>query len=236
MWSLNKVRVKPFEKGKGIPPQTPEIVKNKPYVRKGEKPKTGRNWMPLLRGSLINRYINLWNNNYWISYGKWLAAPRDSKIFEALEKIVVRQTGDRLIATMVNNKYIQRNNLHIILLKERNDLLLYLLALINSKLMDYFYWFINPEKGEALAEVKKRHLEILPIVILEKSKEITKINKIVSQMLETQKQFQAATSEGDKAVYKQKIDLLDKQIDDLVYKLYDLTDEEIKIVEESLFS
>ena len=45
-----------------------------------------------------------------------------------------------------------------------------------------------------------------------------------------------STSEADKAIHKQKIDLLDKQIDALVYKLYDLTDEEIKIVEDSLSS
>ncbi len=38
-------------------------------------------------------------------------------------------------------------------------------------------------------------------------------------------------SEADKAVYEQKISMLDEQIDSLVYKLYGLSDEEIKIVE-----
>lgn len=40
--------------------------------------------------------------------------------------------------------------------------------------------------------------------------------------------------EQDKKLYKTQIDLLDHQIDTLVYKLYDLTKEEIKVVEESL--
>ena len=33
---------------------------------------------------------------------------------------------------------------------------------------------------------------------------------------------------------KKKIDLIDRQIDNLVYELYELTPEEIKIVEESV--
>ena len=41
----------------------------------------------------------------------------------------------------------------------------------------------------------------------------------------------AVKSENDKKLYQQKIDLIDKQIDSLVYELYNLTDEEIKIIE-----
>ncbi|MRS02665.1 hypothetical protein EG832_05490, partial [bacterium] len=47
--------VKPFEEGKGAPPQTKEVMKTKPFVKEGVKP--GKDWSPLLRGSLINRYI-----------------------------------------------------------------------------------------------------------------------------------------------------------------------------------
>ena len=77
--------VKPFAKGRGTPPQTAEIVKTHPYVREGDKP--GDGWLPLMRGSLIQRYKNLWNNNYWIMYGEMLAEPRDPRIFQAPEKI-----------------------------------------------------------------------------------------------------------------------------------------------------
>ena len=35
-----------------------------------------------------------------------------------------------------------------------------------------------------------------------------------------------------KKYLKQKIEIIDKQIDDLIYKLYNITDEEIKIIEE----
>lgn len=46
-------------------------------------------------------------------------------------------------------------NLHIILPRDQRYQLLYILGLINSKLMDVAYAVMNPEKGEALAEIKK---------------------------------------------------------------------------------
>ena len=50
-------------------------------------------------------------------------------------------------------------------------------------------------------------------------------------MLEIQKQLHSAKTESDKQFYQKKADIIDKQIDTLVYELYGLTDEEIKIVE-----
>ena len=47
---------KPFEKGKGFPPQTERTMIEKPFVKEGVMP--GNEWMPLLRGSLIERYTN----------------------------------------------------------------------------------------------------------------------------------------------------------------------------------
>ena len=38
-------------------------------------------------------------------------------------------------------------------------------------------------------------------------------------------------NDSDKKLLQQKCDLLDKQIDKLVYELYELTEEEIKIVD-----
>ncbi len=155
--------VKPFEIGKGNPPQTEKIAKERPYVVEGVAIDKSKNWSPLLRGSLIQRYRNLWNGDYWILYGEWLAAPRSPEIFDAPKKIMVRQTGDSIIATIIESGYIARNNMHILLKNENPYKLEYLLGLMNSKLMDFSYSFINPEKGEALAEIKKKHVEQLPI-------------------------------------------------------------------------
>ena len=156
--------VKPFEKGKGSPQQTEKTLKEKPFVKEGIAP--DKTFSPLLRGSLIQRYRNLWHQDYWIKYGPWLAAPRDPAIFSAPLKIVVRQTGDSITATLINDDFFARDNLHIILPQNMSYDLRYVLGVINSKLLDFVYGFMNPEKGEALAQVKKQHVEQLPIRIL----------------------------------------------------------------------
>ena len=147
--------VKPFEKGKGIPPQTEETMREKPFVKEGSQP--SKEWLPLMRGSLMNRYVNFWKNDYWILYGDWLAAPRQPEIFQAPEKIIVRQTGDTIIATIIEKNIICRDNLHICIPHTKISIK-YVLGLLNSKLMNFIYSFINPERGEALAQVKRlRH-------------------------------------------------------------------------------
>jgi hypothetical protein len=52
-------------------------------------------------------------------------------------------------------------------------------------------------------------------------------------MLEATKQLAAARPERDKNFYESKCATLDRQIDNLVYELYNLTPDEIAIVEGS---
>ena len=54
---------------------------------------------------------------------------------------------------------------------------------------------------------------------------------LVEQMLSTQKKLHETSSPIEKKQYQQEADILDKQIDTLVYELYELTPEEVKIVE-----
>ena len=54
---------------------------------------------------------------------------------------------------------------------------------------------------------------------------------LVDQMLAAKGQLAGARSDKDKDFYDKKCAALDRQIDALVYELYGLTEEEIKIVE-----
>ena len=54
---------------------------------------------------------------------------------------------------------------------------------------------------------------------------------LADQMLETQKRLPQAFSNEDKKLLKQRVAILDRQIDRAVYELYGLTGEEVKIVE-----
>jgi hypothetical protein len=208
--------VKPYEVGKGNPKQTKVTLAEKPFTKNHKVDDT---FVPLIGGSDFHRYKLKWNNDNYISYGPWLAAPRDSEIFKKDEKIIVRQTSDKLIATIIDKGFIMRNNTHILIADNTNYKLKFILALLNSKLFDFIYWTINPEKGEALAEVKAMHLDQLPIRLADNKTQM-KIQILADQILAKKKE----SSTTDTTV-------LETQIDQLVYQLYDLTEEEIKIVE-----
>jgi len=226
---------KPFQVGKGKPHQTRNIVDEKPFVGEVQRDSTFR---PLLRGSLIKSYRILWDNDYWISFGKWLAEPRYSASYEAPEKIVIRQTGDSLIAALDRDQFIVRDNLYTIVPRQEEIALLFILGLLNSRLLTWFYQSIlNPEMGEALAQVKRGHLARLPIAQLKLTETNDKARhdqmvKIVERMLALHKQLTAAKTGQDKTMIQRQITTTGSQIDRLVYELYDLTDEEIAIVKQ----
>lgn len=226
---FSNVGVKPFQVGKGKPKQTRVIVDTKPFVVENAPKPKDKNWLPLLRGSLINRYVNFWDNNSWINYGEWLAEPRDPKVFEAKEKIIVRQTGDRIIATLIGANVICRNNLHIIISNELDHK--FILGILNSKLTDFYYQQINPERGEALAEVKKNHVEQLPIPKNVSEKLQSEIVKLVEQLLQLNKELQTTTLADKKEQLQNRISFTEDKINQIIYKLYELTDEEIKMIE-----
>jgi len=225
---------KPFQVGKGKPPQTKKIVENKPYVSERRKDDT---FIPLLRGSMMNRYKILWANNYWIKFGDWLAEPRYSASYDS-EKIIIRQTGDSLIATYDKDKFIVRDNLYTIVNFPDSYLSLkYILGIINSGFLSWYYQnIINNEKGEALAQVKRGHLAILPMPTLDLSvkSDKTKHDNIVSfvdKMLELKQKEAAEPNHQMKMMIARQIEGVDKAIDTAVYGLYGLTEDEIKMVE-----
>jgi hypothetical protein len=211
--------VKPYELGKGNPKQTKKILSEKPFTKKH---KVNGTFVPLVGGSDFYRYILKWNNDNYISYGPWLAAPRDAEIFKKDNKIIVRQTSDSLVATIIGKGFVMRNNTHILLADNSNFNLKLILALLNSKLFDFIYWAINPEKGEALAEVKAMHLYQLPIKQQISSFVEVQVESLVDQILTEKKQNSFADTSD-----------LEAEIDQLVYRLYDLTEEEIEIIENS---
>lgn len=95
---------------------------------------------------------------------------------------------------------------------------------------------MNPEKGEALAQVKRGHLANLPIVTTSATSPLDKVRhdkmiSLVESMLALHKQLAAANTPYEQENLKRQIDATYQQIDRLVYELYGLSEDEIKIVE-----
>lgn len=174
---------KPYCSNKGTPPQSREILATKPYT---STIKVDESFTPLIGGSSFHRYRLLWNKDSWIKYGPCLAEPRDPKIFEAPEKLIFRQTGDSIVGNYITSGYTMRDNTHIVLPKEGVELdLKFLLGVLNSRLSNYFYWTLNPEKGEALAQIKLFHINAMRVPTIDKKSREILANE-VERMLEVQ--------------------------------------------------
>jgi predicted nucleic acid-binding Zn-ribbon protein len=57
--------------------------------------------------------------------------------------------------------------------------------------------------------------------------------ELVHRMVASSKQIVAAKTEHERTALQRQIDATDREIDQLAYELYGLTDEEIRIVEEA---
>lgn len=112
----------------------------------------------------------------------------------------------------------------------------YLLGVLNSKLMQYLLVHICDKVQGGFYRLKIAYMEQMPIRPIEFSnlddKALhDKMVSLVEQMLSLNKQLPAAKTDHEKTALQRQIDATDEQIDQLVYELYGLTEEEIKIVE-----
>ena len=112
----------------------------------------------------------------------------------------------------------------------------YLLGLLNCKLLEWVIHQTATQMRGGWYSYESRFIRHLPIVVKSDSDadfrdRHDRIVQLVDQMLEAKKQLAAARTERDKTFYQSKCATLDRQIDNLVYELYDLTPEEIAIVE-----
>ena len=113
---------------------------------------------------------------------------------------------------------------------------LFLLGILNSKLSSFFLRLIStPFRGGYIA-LNKQFIEKIPIPI-QNFKRISQkglndqIVNLVEHMLSLHQKMPETKLPQTKTVLQRQIEANDRQIDKLVYKLYDLTDEEIEIVE-----
>ena len=104
-----------------------------------------------------------------------------------------------------------------------------LLAILNSKLMKFWLKHKGKMQGNNFQVDKEPLLELPLIQVQEKENEELKL--LVDEMLNTLEKLENTKFEQDKKFLKQRIDILDSQINSIVYSLYGLSEEEIKIVE-----
>jgi len=117
----------------------------------------------VLLGKNINRFIISYDEKYLNYDRKELLRARDEQIFLMPEKLLMRQTSDKLILAYDNNQYYTIDSLFLMHPKIDTLKIKYILALLNSKLLNYQYQKLNPELGRVFAQVKIDYVNELPI-------------------------------------------------------------------------
>ena len=220
--------ITPYDKYKG---HTPQQIKNKAFHSDYKKDET---FKKLLAGNDVQRYFVKWNGNFWISYGSWLGAKREQRFFID-KRIIIKQiidwTDKRIWASIVEEELYNTQNAFTLLSKGELELEI-LLGIINSKLISFYH------KKRFLEEFKMRFQKILikdckkfPIKDSQNIKLKAELVEKVKSILKTKKIFQTTKTPQERSALQRQIDATDKQIDQLVYQLYGLTEEEVKIVE-----
>jgi len=140
------------------------------------------------------------------------------------EKIIWGLTADKWAFAYDNQNHYLPSNGYILTSKEIP--IKYLLALMNCKVMEFYFGFIGIMTAGGAFTLKHETVAEFPIKLIDKKGE-ERLIEIIDKILTLTQSDDYLQSPQKQA----KVKALEAEIDHLVYKLYNLTPEEIKIVE-----
>lgn len=184
-------------------------------------PAISKSCKKLVRGADINRWSICFNGEYVIyeplvmRMNKKTARPGSSDRFEQ-PKVLVRDTGGGLMATFDNDCYYVKDVIIVEDEQRNEDLLKALSALLNSKVLRWFYESTFPTLHVQRDELASLPLPQFMFDVNVQADIVIIVNNILSDKKEDP---QADTSE------------LENKIDFLVYKIYGLSYDEVLVVD-----
>ena len=196
--------------------QSADIISSRAYHSFEYKPGL-KKW---LWGEDVRRYEVKWNNKEYIDYCDGIANPRQPKFFKGKRLLVREITNPSIYAAITSEELYNDPSVLIILDSNNNYALEIVLAILNSKLAT-FYHFNHSPKATKGAFPKILVLDLKEFPLPKYNKDIfDKLKNYVNTILESKKE----NPMGDTSE-------LENQIDLIVYRLYNLTYDEVLIVD-----
>ncbi|MFC2085347.1 Eco57I restriction-modification methylase domain-containing protein [Bacteroidota bacterium] len=189
--------------------------------------KEGKRWHKgFVHGNEIEKYCAVWQGNYININPSLLWGGGFDEDIVKQEKLLMRKTGNSLIVGPDFSGYYHLDILHSIVLINSGYSLKYIMSILNSSLMQYYYKIITLSYDRVMAQTNIETIKGLPFKKLslgDQNPFIEIVDKILS-----------ITRNDDylQNLKKQvKVKALEAEIDQLVYQLYGLTEKEIKVIE-----
>ncbi|MBZ5639163.1 MAG: hypothetical protein LAO51_10480, partial [Acidobacteriia bacterium] len=140
----------------------------------------------------------------------------------------------RVVATLVAPPTYFADSTNSIALRDTSQYdLRYLLGILNSTLIQWRFKLTSTNNNVGTNELHSLPFRQIRFDSIADRELHVQMVELVQRMLDLQKRFTATRTPSDKTAMQRQIDATDRQIDQLVYELYGLTDEEIKIVEQT---
>ena len=176
-------------------------------------------WKKWLWGEDITPYSVKWNGKEYINYCDGIANPREPKYFKG-ERILVREiTNPKIFVGYTEDEgYNDPAIINIIKNKKGDFELKTLLAILNSKLATFYHFNSSPKatKG-AFPKILVEDIKTFPLPNVSSSQQLN-IIKLVDKIISLKEQGKDSSKQ-------------ENEIDELVYKLYNITNDEIRIIE-----
>lgn len=198
------------------------------------------NHYPILKEHLLNfkeplsKRPEVKNKRY-----KWYCLSRynseNPEFFES-PKLIYPSLSKTISIVYDENSYFILNSAFMI--NDINNDKNYLKALstiLSSNLFEFYMKLITDNLQGDHYSLKKIYIENLPIVSLSEEDKII-LSELANKMLDLNKQVANCKTPNEKRLIEKQIEVTDKKINQLVYELYEITDEEIEIVENSLMN
>lgn len=157
-----------------------------------------------------------------------------SELIYRQDRICIRQIGVTPVATLVQANIFTLNTIYNVYLKEKNLAdLKFLLGIITSNAIKFFWKKNNSDEKKTFPKIKKEAILSIPVPIINKQNKNLhdEIAKLVDQLLQLNKEKIEVKLATKAEQLQGKIDYCESRINEIVYQLYSLTEEEIKIVE-----
>ncbi|MGI8736001.1 MAG: Eco57I restriction-modification methylase domain-containing protein [Candidatus Eremiobacter antarcticus] len=221
-----------YERGKGTPPQRADQVEKHIFDR---SEKDDDSSIRYLEGADVKRYAITWSG-MWLQYGPWLAQPRSLQIFTR-PRVLIREITSHFPycieamlaeALFLNNKSI----LNVLDFQDNVVNLKVLLATINSRFTALFYKERAVKSARKLfPKILARNLAEFPFPGSIKPGLRQQIVHLVEAMISYQLQLANHDSSKRPITLLRRIDAVERQINLSVYKIFDLTDDEVGYIE-----
>jgi hypothetical protein len=186
-------------------------------------------------GKDIAKYSPIKTNHFFnFSKAVIVGGTKNPTIQKAKTKIFIQairnlSLNDRIVATLDENGYYFVGTANSVILNNNDYDIKYILGLLNSKFHNTYF-----KKRFTTISLTASFLGVLPICILNserKKKLADEIAKTVDRVLKLNIEISEEKLANKIDQIKQRIEHSEEKINELIYELYDLTKEEIKIVE-----